>query len=83
MIGTLGAFGLGLGESAELVSVSAYDYDLLLVLSELGDDLVSLVARVAAFCAGHEDLLLLLLREESGTALGTKLHFLIKTVETG
>ena len=83
MVGAFGAVCFGFGEGAELVRVSADDYDLLLVLREMAYDLVSLAARVAAFCAGHEDLLLLLLREESGTALGTKLHFLFKTVGTG
>lgn len=58
MIVALGTFGFGLGEGPYLCLFSPYDDDFFFVLGQLADLFFGLVARVTAFAAGHEDLLL-------------------------
>src|SRR5260370_14631224 len=58
VIVALGAFGLGLRKGPYLLFFAPYDDDFLSLVGQPADLLVAAAARIAAFSAGHEHLLL-------------------------
>lgn len=74
MVVALGTLGFGLWKSAYLLLFSTKYYDVLSFVREATDHLVATVTRIAAFCAGHEDLLFHLGWEKGRPALRAELQ---------
>src|SRR3989442_11062157 len=74
VIVALRAFSLRLGQGSYLLFLPAYDHNLLPLMGQLANLLVAAAARVAAFSAGHEHLLLSLSGQKRGPAFRTELQ---------